>query len=387
MSMTSGFTRTLKQVAKYLIIFLYTWLLLEIALVFLDPYLFKGFYEYDRELGFRVRSHTNGSNEFGFNDIDRPLAKPANTYRIIVLGDSFNWAGGGSCNYVRLLGNKLERESVQGKNIEVINVGYPATRTYEQFLLLKRSGLQYDPDLVVLAFYTGNDFSSFKPTQRQIVLNTVFYTVDRDAEYFLFGAPIIPRSRVIEIISQYRTILRDVQTQPTPQNQGDSQECSFSSEPTFTETAFLQLSADKLLFHDSKNQDMFKSHIDFVAQTISEMKPYLTERNIDFKVVILPDELQVDPKLLTAAIDFGHLTRSDLDIDRAQKLLHSILAVEHIDYLDLLPPFRSAYATNPEEPLYLLRDTHLNQSGNELAAEAIYQWLKSNPQNPLGISK
>jgi len=385
--MTSLFTRTVKKIATYTTVLLITWLLLEIALIFLDPWLFKGFFQYDRELGFRVRAHTNGTNEFGFNDIDRPHAKPANTYRIIVLGDSFNWAGGISCNYISLLGKKLENERIHGKKIEVINVGYPATGPYEEFLVLKRFGLQYDPDLVIFGFFTGNDFSGLEPNKKLIVLNANFYSIDRREEYFLFGTPIIPKSRVVEIISQHKKIAREVQTKPTPQNQSDSTECIFSSEPMFTETAFLQLTVDKLSFHGSEYQGYFKAHIDYVSQTIRAMKEYLTERGIEFRVVILPDEVQVDPKLLAAAIDFGHITKSDLEIDRPQKLVHAILAAEKIDYLDLLPPFRTAFAKNPEKPLYLFRDTHWNQLGNELAAEAIYQWLKPNLLNRHDNSK
>jgi hypothetical protein len=61
--------------------------------------------------------------------------------------------------------------------------------------------------------------------------------------------------------------------------------------------------------------------------------------------------------------------------------MHGILAAEKIDYLDLLPMFRTTFAKNPEKPLFLLRDTHWNQSGNELAVETIYHWLKPNLQN------
>jgi len=376
--MISLFIRTTKQVATYLIVLLITWLLLEIALTFLDPYLFKAFFQYDSELGFRVRPHTNGSNEFGFNDIDRPHAKPANTYRIIVLGDSFNWAGGTDCNYVGLLGKKLQNERINEKKIEVINVGYPSTGPYEEFLVLKRFGLKYDPDLVILGFFAGNDFSGMEPHKKQIVLNANFYTIDRSQEYFLFGVPVILKSRVVEIISQYKKILRDVQIRP---NRGEQPSCSFTSDPEFTEAAFLQLTAAKLAFQGWKMPVYFTEQVELVSRTISSMKEYLFERHIDFKIVILPDEVQIDPKLLGAAIDFGHITKGDLDIDRPQKLVQSILAGEKISHLDLLPIFRAAFLQNPENPLYLLRNTHWNRAGNELAAETIYQWLKPQLQN------
>src|SRR5262249_7431123 len=48
----------------------------EVSMIILEPYLFKGFYEYDPDLGFRVRAHqpTEGglTNKYGFNDRDYP---------------------------------------------------------------------------------------------------------------------------------------------------------------------------------------------------------------------------------------------------------------------------------------------------------------------------
>ena len=49
-------------------------------MIVLEPYLFKGLYEYDPDLGFRVRAYypiDQGTitNKFGFNDDDYPLQK------------------------------------------------------------------------------------------------------------------------------------------------------------------------------------------------------------------------------------------------------------------------------------------------------------------------
>lgn len=375
--MRTPFFNAIKQAMTYLIILLVTFIVLEVALIFLDPFLFKGFFQYDPEFGFRVRPHTNGSNEFGFNDIDRPHAKPENTYRIIMLGDSFNWAGGISCNYVGLLGEKLENAKIHGKKIEVINVGYPATGPHEEFLALKKFGLQYNPDMVILGLFAGNDFDD--PNKKMIVLNANLYPIDRRQERTLFGFPVIPKSRVVEIIRQHRKILEGVDTKPTqayrPKKCGPNHQ-----DPQFTEAEFLQLTAAKLRFHNKKHEDEYEPFVDFLARTIRLMKEYLNERHIEFRVAIFPDELQVDPKLLNAAIDHGNHTKSDLDIDHPQRLMHSILSDEDIDFIDLLPVFRTTYSRNPEDSLYLLRNTHWNYFGNELAAESIYQWLEPDLQ-------
>ncbi|MDE5069539.1 MAG: hypothetical protein O4752_10470 [Trichodesmium sp. St4_bin8_1] len=108
-------------------------------MIFFEPYLFKGLYQYDPDLGFRVRPYMNGNNQFGFNDRDYPLEKNQNKFRLLVVSDSFNWAGGKEGNYTALLEKKFD--SYFGKSqVEVINVGYPGTHTGEQLAMLKKFG-------------------------------------------------------------------------------------------------------------------------------------------------------------------------------------------------------------------------------------------------------
>src|SRR5262245_6156278 len=95
---------------------LFCWLvipyvLVEISMIVLEPYLFKGFYQYDPDIGFRVRPNGEGTNQFGFNDRDYPLRREPGTFRILVLGDSFGWAGGKDGNYTALLEEKLNAPS------------------------------------------------------------------------------------------------------------------------------------------------------------------------------------------------------------------------------------------------------------------------------------
>jgi hypothetical protein len=144
-----------------------------------------GGYVYDADIGFRIRSNLPDSNEFGFNDVDYPHAKPAGTIRIVILGDSFSWAGGDR-NYVDLLRGKVKVRHPDAA-IDVINAGYPMTHTGEQLEVLEKYAFQYDPDVVVLSFFAGNDFGDADRFRKRLVLNDCFYDVDRRDESFLFG--------------------------------------------------------------------------------------------------------------------------------------------------------------------------------------------------------
>lgn len=139
----------------------------EFLMVALDPYLFKGFYEYDPDLGFRVRS------------------------RLLVLGDSFGWAGGRDGNYTAQLERLFERRDGRHR-IDVINACYPGTHPGEQLALLKKFGLQYDPDAVMLGFFVGNDFLKAVPGRKKIIVNGLYVYVNRNEEYKFLGYPIIP---------------------------------------------------------------------------------------------------------------------------------------------------------------------------------------------------
>jgi len=90
-------------------------------------------------------------NNFGFRGPDVSPEKPANTYRIAVLGDSI--AFGQPRPYEELFSSMLaERlnEKPGGKKVEVINASLSGRDTWEEFAILKHRIIPLDPDLVIL---------------------------------------------------------------------------------------------------------------------------------------------------------------------------------------------------------------------------------------------
>lgn len=96
-------------------------------------------------------------NSDGLRDREFVIPKPDNTYRILVLGDSFTWGVGLDVEETipKLLERRLSESSEIG-NFEVINAAIPGYNTIEEFLLLREKGLKYKPDIVLL-IYNLND--------------------------------------------------------------------------------------------------------------------------------------------------------------------------------------------------------------------------------------
>lgn len=125
----------------------------------------------DRDLGWSPRPDTEGFhalegrawvkiNAEGFRDIDHDTAKPADTFRIAVLGDSF--AEGREVPLDQVFWKVLERTlgtcpQTRNRKIETLGFAVNGYGTAQEFLVLKKHVWKYRPDAVLLAVFTGND--------------------------------------------------------------------------------------------------------------------------------------------------------------------------------------------------------------------------------------
>jgi len=90
-------------------------------------------------------------NSYGFRDYEYSLEKPANTYRIIALGDSHTFGAGVNLtdSYPKIL-EQLLNERNDSRKYEVLNFGIPGANLVEKIELLKEKGVSFNPDLVIL---------------------------------------------------------------------------------------------------------------------------------------------------------------------------------------------------------------------------------------------
>jgi hypothetical protein len=96
------------------------------------------------------------TNSHGLRGPDRPHAKPPDTRRVLLLGDSFLEAG--TVEEPRSVRARLE-EALRGSGcgpFEVINGGTSGYSTDQELLFFREDGRLYQPDVVVLFFFSND---------------------------------------------------------------------------------------------------------------------------------------------------------------------------------------------------------------------------------------
>lgn len=132
---------------------------------------FPVFDVYDDVLGVKLMPERSGwyrkegeafleINSLGYRDREHELDPPANTFRIVVLGDSFTEARQMPTEdtYWYRLGEALATcSALDGKEVEVLNFGIGGYSTTQSLLAYEMDARRFQPDLVLLGFFSGND--------------------------------------------------------------------------------------------------------------------------------------------------------------------------------------------------------------------------------------
>ena len=156
------------------IIFIILFLLIEIFLRLLNVE-YPIFQKHDEIRGFSLLPNSSGTwrkegkgkveiNSDGLRDFNHKFNKDKDTYRIAILGDSF--AEARSVNLNETFWSKISSDLINcsffkntNKEVEIINFGVSEYGTAQQLLTLKNHVWKYDPDLILLTFFSGNDVS------------------------------------------------------------------------------------------------------------------------------------------------------------------------------------------------------------------------------------
>jgi len=109
------------------------------------------------ELVPNAKSTNISVNSDGFRGPEYSITKPANTFRIIMLGDSetFSFMLAQSNALAAQLESLLNQKSGLVR-YEILNFGVEGYNTFQELELLKTKGLKYNPDLIILN-YVLND--------------------------------------------------------------------------------------------------------------------------------------------------------------------------------------------------------------------------------------
>lgn len=281
-------------------------------------------------------------NSKGYKDVEFDEKKSPGILRIIGIGDSFAFgAVPYAATYLTILKTTLRQN---GKSVEVINMGIQGIGPHEYLLLLMREGLGLEPDMVLMSFFIGNDFTDTREERRKVftysyVLSLLKFVIDFNRKM---------EGKVVHGAGTYD-----------------------DNSPAFSDAAYLTLERDHSYIYVKENRD-FEHEFDEALSTLQRIKAICDSNGIKLSIVIIPDELQVNVDLRERVLREFKIAPELLDIELPNKRLVDALQKLGIDYLDLLPEFAAA---SSRERLYKPNHGHWNIRGNALAAELITRHL------------
>jgi hypothetical protein len=322
------------------------------------------------------------ANSLGFTGRELSVAKPVGTRRIMALGDSFLYGMVAyPQNVLTLLEASLRRDC---GDTEIMNFGMPATGVWEYRLVHKLAAPRYNPDVVVVHFYMGNDGPDLIFGANEVP--SIGGRIPAYSYAWNYVANSVKVLRSLNLTRTARAVATPAATDHMIQggtrvrDQPDITDREF--EPPFSEEAFAQIAAMELgRFYRGKN---LPSRVDAWKPTL-EVLDALTADVVSTTgrgpvIILYPSQLQVYPKLFrqtTREVEKRLETINPDDIDSAypSQVLLEYCRRTRLSCYDVTPAMVDA-ARESTDPLYLPRDTHWNVRGNRVAAAAEATFLR-----------
>lgn len=381
-------------------------------------------YQTDPDIGWRLRPGAQYRyqrdeydlpieiNSQGLHDSEHTYDKPAGVYRILILGDSFTEAVQVPIadNFSRRLGDCLNQQNQQP--VEVINSGVSYYSSAEELFFLQHEGWRYQPDLVLVAFYVGNDIEAYEARKREDgwVASLGGFLTELDEAGNLkktwvdWASPspyedISPLQRLLQRTSRIYRLLAHPDSKAAEWL--DQQKDAFNETPmsrwlapaqapgrptAWAAGGTLPNNFDLVIyaptFPGGPNMPPEVGETWAILQKIfAEFKQASAAMKAGLGVLIIPAREQAHQRYYQATYQqfskrygtsLAHIAWNYAQPDQA---LGRLFAQQDIPYLDLLPPLR-AYDATGGPSLYFEEDGHFNQAGHRLTAELACQWIQ-----------
>jgi hypothetical protein len=281
--------------------------------------------------------------------------KDPKVFRILGIGDSFSeFFKGEKLNYHDILEKQLNKVN-NPKKYEVVNTGISNTGPGYYWNTLEKYGDSFKPDLVLIEFFIGNDFLEMN------------FDIKRIGLYI--NEPVHPKWGLLTYL-RYKNLWLYQFARARWIAWWDSLR---KGEGTFSEKAFLRIERARLDIFEKSQKEKFNKLWNRDSAVLSKIINWCNQRNVALVIVIIPDQLQIDQKLRQTLLKKFNLPENSIDLYYPNRLLINYLEERKVHYLDLTKPMQEAAKATT---LYLIRDTHWNYAGHELAANMISDYLQ-----------
>ncbi len=308
------------------------------------------------------------TNARGLHDVEHALDKPPGVFRILILSDSYGQAREVpiEANFARRLEAALDEDAPAGRTFEVINAGQFGLGTTQEYLYYTVEGRRYDPDLVLVGFYAGNDVvDNHAPLIKawNDVSTVEFPTFSPDGT---LHQPGMATGRRILTWLRQNTTLGHLAARAL--GEGGSAERVEVGGADEVSAAALRVPMGAYLPPDATWEDGWA----VTDHAFAELKRAVEADGARLGVFLIPDRRQVYDEEWDATLDrLPDLDAAALDRDRPTDTAVALLAAQDIPALNLLEPFRVA-----SERLYFPGDGHFTPAGHALTAQLLASWLR-----------
>lgn len=350
-------------------------------------------------------------NARGLRDREIGYDNPNGALRILSLADSFGEAL--QVNLEETYHKQLEAllAGSLGRPVEVLNAGVGGWGTDQEAIFYVAEGFRYNPDVVLLAFFTRNDaVNSYGPLE--IARNggsqqKQFFSLSPNGELIpppleqngntqpgqesklqsglsqsgpavgdssRNGPPLLFLSDDLWRVSAlYRFVspyLRDIP--PVVQRLGPSgilggEAVVRAGHPSIPVPFYV---------YQSPADDCFEAAWALTEAIIARLRDEVESRGAKLVVVIIAAPEQVYPAEWARTLAANPaMPKLSWDLEAPNRRLTNFLLAQNIPHLDLLPVFRQAAARPDAPPLHFRHDQHWTVAGHRLAAGAIHDFL------------
>jgi hypothetical protein len=311
-------------------------------------------------------------NNYGLHDTLLSLEKPGGVYRVLVVGDSMaqGWQVSLEEGFPYLVEQQLSRNS--GRPVEVVNLSVDSYGTDRELLLYSLLGWRFQPDLVLLAIYTGNDVQDNEidlETRRYgYRLERPFFTLE-DGTLSLHHSPIFSPARY-ETSAAYLWLTRSQAQQgflprenppPAPRVVSDS-------------PYMLEYPVELGLYLP---EDRYWSNAWALTEAlIVQMRDLAEAQGSRFATVIIPDRRAVHSEDWASTLH-DHPFLQAVDPVESVNRMEELLARHEITSLNMTWDLRAWLTRNPGQRLYYEQDGHFNVNGHAVTAQRLASWLRA----------